>query len=685
MNGAQSPRKTDWSAVAGRDVVIWPDADEPGRSFARAVAKLAKDAGAQPRADRRRAGRRAARAGTWPTTLPEGWTPEAVAAALAAAAVFDPDGEVQGEFRVLYRRRGTESAGLYRLVERKDPDTGETVEEWVWFASRVDVLADTRDADGEAWGRLLGVHDRDGTVHHWAMPMAMMAGSGEEYRRELLHLRHDPARRRRLPARGSETTCRPGGRSGKARCVDRVGWHGRAFVLPDRTFGDTAGERVILQLTGTAPQFATAGSLEGWQEEIAALAAGNSRLVLAISTALRRAAAFTSPARRAAASTSTAPAPSARPWRCTPPARSGACRSAAGAPPTTAPRRWPAAPATRSCRSTRSARRRRRWSRRWPTCSATSAARRGCGATPARARARPGGCCSSRPARSGWRRGWPRAASARWPGSWCAWSRSRPTPARASASSRSCTAHADGAALAEHLRLAADRHCGHAGRAFLERFTPRGRALGRRRAAGTAAVRGGELPGRRRRAGEAGVRPVRAGGGGRRAGDRARRACPGRRARPSGPRSAASRTGCASAAAPAPAEVMAGLRQVRLFLEQHGLSRFEPAWATRRPGRLRWRMAGTPATDGRTAPASGGPTTEGNWTYYVLPECWAAEVCKGLDAGRVARRHGRARLAGARRGQEPRPQGAGAGGRRPARLRRAGGLPGRRGGGDADR
>jgi putative DNA primase/helicase len=38
MNGAQSPHKSDWAPVAGHDVVIWPDHDEPGRKFAKAAA-----------------------------------------------------------------------------------------------------------------------------------------------------------------------------------------------------------------------------------------------------------------------------------------------------------------------------------------------------------------------------------------------------------------------------------------------------------------------------------------------------------------------------------------------------------------------------------------------------------------------------------------------------------------------
>jgi putative DNA primase/helicase len=134
-------------------------------------------------------------------------------------------------------------------------------------------------------GRLLGIHDRDGTVRRWAMPMALMAGSGDDYRRELLHLGLVLGSHRSARAWLAEylATWRP---AAKARCVDRVGWHGTAFVLPDRAYGDTAGERVLLQTAGAAPEFKLAGSLEGWRIEVAAPAAGNSRLVLAISAAL---------------------------------------------------------------------------------------------------------------------------------------------------------------------------------------------------------------------------------------------------------------------------------------------------------------------------------------------------------------------------------------------------------------
>ncbi|MCK7581516.1 MAG: hypothetical protein MZV65_41755 [Chromatiales bacterium] len=40
MNGAKSPKRSDWTPLAGRRVLIWPDADQPGADFARTAARL---------------------------------------------------------------------------------------------------------------------------------------------------------------------------------------------------------------------------------------------------------------------------------------------------------------------------------------------------------------------------------------------------------------------------------------------------------------------------------------------------------------------------------------------------------------------------------------------------------------------------------------------------------------------
>jgi putative DNA primase/helicase len=62
MGGANAARKSDWGPLAGRDVVIWPDHDEPGRRYARDAVALAFAAGALTVA-----------VVTIPQDWPEGW------------------------------------------------------------------------------------------------------------------------------------------------------------------------------------------------------------------------------------------------------------------------------------------------------------------------------------------------------------------------------------------------------------------------------------------------------------------------------------------------------------------------------------------------------------------------------------------------------------------------------------
>ena len=68
-------------------------------------------------------------------------------------------------------------------------------------------------------------------------------------------------------------------------CVERTGWHGHAYVLPQGAIGlDVEG--VILQTTGySASDFTERGTLTEWQQGIASLAVGNSRLCFALSLA----------------------------------------------------------------------------------------------------------------------------------------------------------------------------------------------------------------------------------------------------------------------------------------------------------------------------------------------------------------------------------------------------------------
>lgn len=282
MRGAKSPHLTDFGPVSGRRVVIATDFDEPGRKDAKGkplhpgrdfgdkVCELARAAGAievlHLRPDRLgswiwRDGERVPREGEMPDgwdladALAEGWTADRVAAMHSDPAFIthyadaaerradalllgdgeglDDDEEYDGwPFRLV-------PSGVQKRIVRIDKETGIRSVEWRWFCSQLEVVAETRSHEGEDWGRLLKIVDRDGRSKRWAMPMAMLAGDGVAYRDRLLSLGVElaPGRFARDALHEYVATARP---DRKARCVSRVGWHDRIYVGFDENFGERA-------------------------------------------------------------------------------------------------------------------------------------------------------------------------------------------------------------------------------------------------------------------------------------------------------------------------------------------------------------------------------------------------------------------------------------------------------------
>lgn len=183
------------------------------------------------------------------------------------------DGEDGGMFEV-------RADGVYRRYWRDGS------ERWAWVCSPVEVIAKTRTGEGEDWGRLLRVIDDDGEPHEWAMPCEMLAGDGGEYRRRLLgmgaRIAAGKTGRERLHEYLGEASP-----DMRARCVDRIGWHGGRFILPGDSMTGTEGEAVVFQTAGRSGGYAynVAGGVDEWRANVSALASGNSRLLLALSAA----------------------------------------------------------------------------------------------------------------------------------------------------------------------------------------------------------------------------------------------------------------------------------------------------------------------------------------------------------------------------------------------------------------
>lgn len=264
---------------------IWPDHDQPGREYADAVAEIALAAGAN-----------SVRIVEVPDEFPEKWDlADELPVGVTGSRIFQlvkeahpfskdqtkkdlpPVSPPDWPFRV-------DEQGVFKKVETtKAP--GETKVEWIKVCSRLDVVARTRDSGGKSWGRLLAVTTREGQTNEWAMPMELLAGDGTAYRAELLKLGLEisPETRARYALHEYINDASP---QEWARCVDRLGWHGQVFVLPNQTYGNGQDERVLFQVDRVSDDlFRVKGELEEWKEQIAKLCAGNSRLAFAVSAA----------------------------------------------------------------------------------------------------------------------------------------------------------------------------------------------------------------------------------------------------------------------------------------------------------------------------------------------------------------------------------------------------------------
>lgn len=174
-------------------------------------------------------------------------------------------------------------AGPYRLqddgVYWMKPD-GEGGVDPVRISDRLEIVAKTRSANSEDWGRLLRWNDADGKAHEWAMPAEALAGDTVGVRARLMSGGLGiPTNRGHREKFADYLQTYPV--AATVHCVDRIGWHGKSFILPGFIAGDAG---VVYQPIGEAVHsWATAGTAAEWSEHVGRLCVGNSRLLLAVS------------------------------------------------------------------------------------------------------------------------------------------------------------------------------------------------------------------------------------------------------------------------------------------------------------------------------------------------------------------------------------------------------------------
>ena len=155
----------------------------------------------------------------------------------------------------------------------------------VWVCSPLHIDAVTTDGRAVNYGRQLRFRTTLGKWTTWAMPMMMLRGDCSDLRGELLGMgvEIDPNGRNRL----SEYLHRTAPMR-QVLCVPQTGWAGtnfKAFVLPNGAIGPKSHDVIYQSGECSNDEYATAGTLNGWQTSIGAMAISNPLLMLGLCAA----------------------------------------------------------------------------------------------------------------------------------------------------------------------------------------------------------------------------------------------------------------------------------------------------------------------------------------------------------------------------------------------------------------
>ena len=175
--------------------------------------------------------------------------------------------------------------GLFFVKYNLDDPANITFKFKAFVCSPIEVIAKTRDTSSGTWGRLLQWRDDDGVPHTWSMPLALLQGDAREYRKELasqgLNITTNPKQRNYL-----DTYIQNYPIHKRALCVDKLGWHDKQYILPDRAIGSDGKQLIVYQsahaINSTLSQ---QGELAQWRDNLCKPLAEQSRFVFSIACA----------------------------------------------------------------------------------------------------------------------------------------------------------------------------------------------------------------------------------------------------------------------------------------------------------------------------------------------------------------------------------------------------------------
>ena len=113
--GSRAAKATDWSALAGRNVRIWPDADEPGRAYASELTAILAKLSPQPMVALVKPPEGVAEGWDAADALVHGWTAEQAAALIAVAVRVQSEGDAPETRKINFRDRLVDLLGEAEL------------------------------------------------------------------------------------------------------------------------------------------------------------------------------------------------------------------------------------------------------------------------------------------------------------------------------------------------------------------------------------------------------------------------------------------------------------------------------------------------------------------------------------------------------------------------------------------
>lgn len=175
--------------------------------------------------------------------------------------------------------------GLFFVKYNDDDPANIAFKSKAFVCSPIEVIAKTRDTSSGTWGRLLQWRDDDSVLHTWSMPLSLLQGDAREYRKELasqgLNITTNPKQRSYL-----DTYIQNYPIHKRALCVDKLGWHDKQYILPDRAIGSDGKQLIVYQSANSINStLAQQGTLAQWRDNLCKPLAEQSRFVFSIACA----------------------------------------------------------------------------------------------------------------------------------------------------------------------------------------------------------------------------------------------------------------------------------------------------------------------------------------------------------------------------------------------------------------